>query len=54
VVDSKWAERWTVVLNTAEEKDFLSEQDIGPEISAAGKVQVQAWSLVVLRGVSPS
>ncbi len=54
VVDSKWAERWTVVLNTAEDKEFLSEQEIGPEIAASGKVQVQAWSLVVLRAVLPS
>jgi len=52
--DAKWAERWTPILNTAEDKDLLSEQETGPEIGAGGTVQVQAWSLVVLRGVSPS
>jgi glycogen operon protein len=54
LADAKWAEQWTPILNTAEDKDLLSEQDNGSEIGAGGKVQVQAWSLVVLRGVSPS
>jgi glycogen operon protein len=54
LADSKWAERWIVVLNTAEDKDLLSEQDTGPEIGAGSKLQVQAWSVVLFRGVSPS
>lgn len=27
--EEKWGETWTVVLNTAEEKDFMSEQEDG-------------------------
>jgi len=54
LADSKWAERWTVVLNTAEEKDLLAEQDNGPELAAGSKMQVQPWSLVVLRSVAAS
>ena len=54
LADSKWAERWTVVLNTADEKDLLAEQDNGPELAAGSKIQVQPWSLVVLRSVAAS
>ncbi|HTH03642.1 MAG TPA: hypothetical protein VL882_25375, partial [Vicinamibacterales bacterium] len=54
LADAKWAERWNMLLNTADDKDLLSEQDPGPELGAGDKIQVQAWSLVVLRGVSPS
>jgi isoamylase len=54
VADARWGDRWTVLLNTADEKDLLSEQETGDEVPAGGKVQVQAWSLVVLRSVTPS
>jgi isoamylase len=54
LADSKWAERWTVVLNTVEEKDLLAEQDNGPELAAGSTIQVQPWSLVVLRSVAAS
>jgi len=55
LADSKWAKRWTMILNTAEEKDLLSEQETsGPESGAGDKIQVQPWSLVVLRSVTPS
>jgi isoamylase len=55
LADAKWAERWTRVLDTAEDKDLLSEQETGPdEIKAGDKIQVQPWSLVVLRSVTPS
>jgi glycogen operon protein len=54
LADAKWGERWTLVLNTADEKDLLAEQENGPEIAAGGTIQVQPWSLVLLRSVSPS
>jgi len=54
LADAKWAERWNMLLNTAEEKDLLSEQDTGPEFGAGDKIQVQSWAMVVLRSVSPS
>ena len=54
LADAKWAERWNMLLNTADEKDLLSEQDTGHEFGAGDKVQVQPWSFVVLRSVSPS
>ena len=40
--------------NTAGEKDLLAEQETGAEIAAGGTFQVQPWSLVLLRSVSPS
>jgi isoamylase len=55
LADSKWAKRWTMILNTAEEKDLLSEQETsGPESGAGDRIRVQPWSLVVLRSVTPS
>jgi hypothetical protein len=47
--EQKWGEQWMVILDTAEEKDLLAEQEEGPEISAGGRVKVQPWSLVLLK-----
>jgi len=51
--EAKWGERWTLVLDTADEKDLMTEQDDGPELDAGACVQVQPWSLVLLRRVAP-
>jgi glycogen operon protein len=48
-----WGDEWTQVLSTAEEKDLLAEQEDGPRVAAGSRMQVQPWSLVLLRQVSP-
>jgi hypothetical protein len=40
-----------VILNTAEEKDLLTEQDIGPAVEAGGRIQLEPSSLILLRVV---
>jgi isoamylase len=52
--EKKWGKRWGVVLNTAEDDDHLAEEDLGPELPAGGRMQVQPWSLVVLRSIEPA
>jgi hypothetical protein len=47
--EEKWGTRWVVVLDTAEDHDYLSEDDGGEEYGARDSVRVDAWSLVVLR-----
>ena len=51
--EPKWGERWMVILDTAEEKDLLAEQESGLELRAGGRVRVQHWSLVLLRRMAP-
>ncbi|MEP6915911.1 MAG: glycogen debranching protein GlgX [Acidobacteriota bacterium] len=51
--EEKWGLRWTVVLDTAEETDHLSEDDPGPEIPAGGHLETQPWSLVLLKRTDP-
>ena len=51
--EQKWGERWSVVLNTAEDKDFMQEEEGGPTIEAQGSINVQPWSLVLLRRTVP-
>jgi isoamylase len=41
--------RWTQVLDTFESADELSEERLGREVNAGGRVRVHAWSLVLLR-----
>ncbi len=53
VPEAKWGERWAVVLNTAEDTDHLSEESLGPELDAGGRLHVQAWSLVLLKRIAP-
>ncbi len=48
-----WGERWTQVLDTFESADEMSEERLGRQLSAGGAVQVQAWSLVLLRRIAP-
>jgi glycogen operon protein len=48
-----WGEKWTQVLDTFESADEMSEERLGRQIRAGGAVQVQAWSLVLLRRIAP-
>jgi glycogen operon protein len=52
--EEKWGEKWTVVLDTADEKDLMLEQESGPELGAGARLQVQPWSLMLLRRVTPT
>jgi len=47
--EEKWGTRWVVVLDTAADEDYLSEDDGGEEFGASETVRVEAWALVVLR-----
>ena len=47
--EEKWGTRWVAVLDTAEDHDYLSEEDGGEEFGASDTVRVDAWALVVLR-----
>ena len=49
--ERKWGEKWTVVLNTADEKDLVAEQEIGPGIDAGAQLEAPPWGLLVLRRV---
>ena len=51
--EAKWGDGWAVVLNTADETDYMSEEELGPEIEAGGRMHVQAWSLVLLKRIAP-
>ena len=44
-----WGKRWTLVLDTFESGDEMSEERLGRELNAGDVVPVQAWSLVILR-----
>jgi glycogen operon protein len=46
-----WGKQWTMVLDTHESADEMSEERLGREVSARGDVLVQAWSLVLLRKI---
>ena len=48
-----WGEKWTRVLDTFESADEMSEERLGRQLRAGGAVQVQAWSLVLLRRIAP-
>jgi glycogen operon protein len=47
--EEKWGIRWAMVLDTADDHDYLSEDDGGEEFGASDTVRVEAWSLVILR-----
>jgi isoamylase len=51
--EQRWGERWTPLLNTAEDKDQLAELEDPPAIEAGARLQVQPWSLVLLRRTVP-
>ncbi|MCA1559097.1 MAG: glycogen debranching protein GlgX [Acidobacteria bacterium] len=50
--EQKWAEQWAELLNTAADTDFLTEEQLGPEHAAGKTMQVQPWSLILLRRLS--
>ena len=52
--EPKWGERWTVVLDTNQTCDHVTIDDSGHVLEAGEKLNVQAWSTVVLRHTSDS
>ena len=54
--DDRWSERWTAVLDTAEDKDRLLEleqEEVTEEVCAGGRIRLESFSLVLLRAVRP-
>ena len=54
--DDRWSERWTAVLDTAEDKDRLLEleqEEVIEEVCAGGRIRLESFSLVLLRAVRP-
>jgi isoamylase len=51
--EQPWGEQWTMILNTADEKDLLAELEIGPAREAGSQIQVQPSSLILLRRMEP-
>jgi glycogen operon protein len=49
--ERQWGERWTVVLDTHDEADHLTEEEISRPRKARARVQTQPWSLVLLRRI---
>ena len=49
--EAKWGERWTFTLITNENAEHVAVEGNGQELSAGEKVNVQAWSMVLLRHV---
>jgi glycogen operon protein len=47
-----WGRRWTLLLDTFETGDEMSEERLGRELSAGDVVAVRAWSLVLLRRIA--
>ncbi len=47
--EAKWGERWAEMLDTGVHGDHLDEERFGPAHPAGGTVNVQAWSLRLLR-----
>jgi isoamylase len=52
--EQPWGEQWMVILNTADEKDLLAEQELGPAVAAGGQIQVQPSSVILLRRIEPT
>ncbi len=51
--EEKWGRTWAVLLNTAEAIDHMSEETLGPEMTAEGELQVAPWALVLLKRIDP-
>jgi isoamylase len=49
----RWGEQWTMILNTADEKDLLAEQEPGPAIEAGERILVQSSCVVLLGRIEP-
>jgi isoamylase len=52
--EAKWGERWMIVLDTNEGADHVTCDDSGRELKAGEKINVQAWSTVLLRHIASS
>jgi glycogen operon protein len=50
--EAKWGESWAEVLDTNAGEDHLDEDKLGPEHAAGETINVQAWSLRVLRRIA--
>ncbi len=51
--EEKWGRKWATLLNTADATDHMSEETLGAELTAAGELQVEPWSLVLLKRLDP-
>jgi glycogen operon protein len=51
--EEKWGRRWALILDTAEEADYMSEEDPGPAVQAGAQTKIGAWSLVLLKRTDP-
>jgi isoamylase len=52
--EAKWGRKWAVLLNTAEDTDHMSEEEnLGPVLEAGAEMQVEPWSLVLLKRTEP-
>ena len=49
----RWGEQWTLILNTADEKDLLAEQEPGPAIEAGERILVQPSCVGLLGRIEP-
>ena len=47
--DGKWGTKWRVVVNTYETRDHLFDEDGGAEYDLGVRIEVQPWTLVLLR-----
>jgi isoamylase len=47
--EAKWGDCWIEVLDTSADADNLDEEDEGARHAAGGSINVQAWSLRILR-----
>jgi len=45
----KWGTRWTLMLNTYEDTDHMSEEDGGEEFGAGDEIEVPPWTLILLK-----
>ncbi len=45
----KWGTRWTLILNTYEDTDHMSEDDGGEEFNASEEIEVPPWTLILLK-----
>ncbi len=45
----KWGTRWTMILNTYEDTDHMSEDDGGEEFNASEEIEVPSWTLILLK-----
>jgi glycogen operon protein len=49
IPEEKWGTRWTLMLNTYEDDDHMSEEDGGEEFGAGDVIEVEPWTLILLK-----